>query len=90
MSIRRHNARRDANEPGIIAAFEAMGCLVKRLDTPVDLLVNIRGIIHMVEVKTARGRLTKDQASDSEYWPIHIIRTVDEAIALVQRGRRAA
>lgn len=90
MSLRRHDAKRDANEPCVIAAFEAMGCMVKRLDMPCDLLVNIRGVVHMVEVKTKRGTLTKSQAADFQYWPIHIIRTVDEAIALVQGARRAA
>ena len=92
MAIRRYNAKRDANEGIIIAALEAMGCLVYRMDTPVDLLVyNVRsGAILLVEVKTKRGTLTKDQRTFAEYWPIHVVRTPDEAIALVQNVRRAA
>ena len=39
MSIRRHDAKRDANEPMIVAAFEALYCQVYRLDAPCDLLV---------------------------------------------------
>lgn len=91
MSLRRHNAKRDANEGIIIAALEASGCLVQRLDTPCDLLVLLpagRGII-VVEVKTKTGTLTKDQAEFARYWPLHVIRTVEEALALV-RGKRAA
>lgn len=84
MAIRRHNARRDANEPLIIAAFEAAGCLVHRLDTPADLLVLHHGKVLLVEVKTKRGTLTRDQRAFSEYWPLHVIRTPEEAIALVR------
>ncbi len=87
MSIRRHNAKRDANEPLIIAAFEAMGCLVQRIDTPVDLLVyNVRsGSILLVEVKTKRGKLTEQQARFAQYWPIYVVKTPEDAIGLVQK-----
>ena len=44
MSIKRWNAKRDANEPMIVAAFEALYCQVFRLDTPCDLLVQHRGL----------------------------------------------
>lgn len=94
MAIRRYNARRDANEPLIIAAFEAMGCLVHRMDTPVDLLVLLPGVggttgLRLVEVKTRKGTLTEDQKRFAQYWPIHVIRNPDEAIALVQQRRAA-
>ncbi|HLO78172.1 MAG TPA: hypothetical protein VK196_17085 [Magnetospirillum sp.] len=85
MGIRRHNARRDANEGVIVAAFEAMGCLVRRIDTPADLLVNHHGTVLLVEVKTRTGRLTDDQRAFAEHWPLHIVKSPEEAIALVQR-----
>lgn len=88
MSIRRYNAKRDANESGIIAALEALGCVVYRLDTPVDLLVLYRGAVHLVEVKTKRGTLTKGQSLFAENWPIHILRSVDDALAFA--SKRAA
>lgn len=90
MSIRRYNAKRDANEGQIIAAFEALGCMVQRLDTPCDLLVLNRGTVMLVEVKTKRGTLTKDQQLFAQWWPMHVVKSADEAIALVQKHRRAA
>ena len=92
MGLRRYGNRRDENERAIIAALEAMGCLVTRLDKPVDLLVLLpagRGIV-LVEVKTKRGTLTRDQRDFAEYWPFHVLRSQDDAIALVQTARRAA
>lgn len=80
MSIRRHNAKRDANEGQIIAALEALGCQVKRIDTPVDLLVLHRGVVHLVEVKARKGRLTGDQSAFAESWPVTVLRSVEDAI----------
>lgn len=90
MSIRRHDAKRDANEPMIVAAFEALFCQVHRMDTPCDLLVQHRGQILLVEVKTKDGRLTKDQAEFQQTWPLHVVRSVDDAIALIQGRRKIA
>lgn len=89
MAIRRYDARRDSNEAQIVAAFEGMGCQVERIDTPCDLLVNIRGAVFLVEVKTERGTLTKPQQSFSRTWPVHVVRSVDDAIALVKSKRAA-
>jgi len=89
MAIRRHNAKRDANEGPIIAALEACGCRVHRMDTPVDLLVLHRGAPHLVEVKARKGRLTRDQAAFLASWPVTVLRSVDDAIAFA-RGRVAA
>lgn len=92
MGLRRYANKRDENEGAIIAALEAMGCIVVRMDKPVDLLVLLpagRGIV-LVEVKTKRGTLTKGQHEFGEYWPIHVVRTPEEAIALAQKARRAA
>lgn len=90
MGLRRFANKRDANEPAIVRALEALGCLVHRMDKPVDLLVSHRGRVLLVEVKTKRGKLTGDQQTFSEHWPIHVVRTVDEAFALVQAVRKAA
>lgn len=89
MGLRLFANKRDANEAGIVAALEACGCLVYRLDKPVDLIVSRRGTIHLVEVKTSKGRLTADQRAFAEYWPIIVLRSVDDAIAFA-RGRVAA
>lgn len=89
MSLRRYANKRDANEAGIIAAFEAIGCMVYRLDKPCDLLVLHHGNVLLVEVKTRTGKLTRDQQLFAQYWPIHVIRSVDDAIRLVNTRRAA-
>lgn len=90
MSIRRHNAKRDQIEPMIVAAFEALGCLVYRIDTPCDLLLLHRGQVMLVEVKGKTGTLTSDQKRFAENWPLHVVRSVDDAIALITGRRKVA
>lgn len=49
-------ARRDANEPPIVAALQAAGAAVQQLDPPLpDLLVSYRGQLFLVEVKRERS-----------------------------------
>lgn len=45
--------RRDDNEPAIVAALEAVGCAVLRLNETgaPDLLVSFRGVLRLLEVK---------------------------------------
>ena len=81
MGLRRYANKRDENEGAIIAALEAMGCLVVRMDKPVDLLVLL---------PAERGTLTKEQRDFAEYWPFHVLRSPDDAIAMVQTARRVA
>lgn len=88
-ALRKFNAKRDASEPEVVRAFTDMGCLVFRLDRPVDLLVyvfkSLKERLHLVEVKTASGKLNPAQSAFvAAGWPVHIIRSADEAIALVK------
>jgi hypothetical protein len=92
MALRRYDARRDANESAIVRVFQDMGCLVWRLDRPVDLLVYIfqsmSERLHLVEVKTAKGGLNdKQRAFIDAGWPVHVIRSEDDAINLIKRMR---
>ena len=81
MSLKRHNPKRDTNEREIVAALRLVGCKVMRLDQ-VDLLVLHNGRLYLMEVKTPEGRMTKSQeALVKDGWPLHIIRTVDDALA---------
>lgn len=57
MTLPRYAARRDKAEPAIIQALEQAGAEVWPLDTPVDLLVRFRGVWHLLEVKTPRGKV---------------------------------
>lgn len=84
MGLRRYANKRDANEPGIVAALESLGCLVYRMDKPVDLLVLHKSRVCLVEVKTKKGKLTAEQEAFSRLWPIYVIRTVDDAIAFAK------
>lgn len=48
-----------------------------------DLLAHRGGELRMVEVKTAKGKLTPRQAElIAEGWPIVIVRTIEEAARL--------
>jgi Holliday junction resolvase len=49
---RYRSARRDDNEQLIVAALEAAGAAVQRLETPLpDLLVSYRDTLYLIEVK---------------------------------------
>jgi hypothetical protein len=90
LSIRRHNAKRDANEPSIVRVFEDMGCAVARMDQPCDLLIRCRDRLALVEVKTPKGTLTPLQEQFiAAGWELYIVRTEDDAINLVKRLRAA-
>lgn len=94
-ALRKFNAKRDATEPEIVRAFVDLGCLVFRLDRPVDLLVycfkSIGQRLHLIEVKTAKTDLNdKQKAFRADGWPVHVIRSADEAIAFVKSLRESA
>jgi hypothetical protein len=87
MSIRRHNAKRDANEREIVEALRAAGASVWLLDQPVDLLIGYRGKNHIAEVKLPRGQLNDNQRQFYATWrgaTPPILRTVDDALALLE------
>lgn len=80
MSIKRWNAKRDANEPGIVSALKQVGAKVLRLDA-FDLLVLYRGTLFMLDAKMPEGRTTSAQDELLEDgWPLHMV--VDEMSAL--------
>ena len=91
MSIHRRAAKRDANEPEIVQALVGMGALVELTSKPLDMLVNVNGVIALADVKAPKtGRLTDDQEAFIEKWngaPIYILRTVDDAVKMVNELR---
>lgn len=94
-ALRKFNAKRDASEPEVVRAFTDLGCLVFRLDRPVDLLVyvfkSLQDRLHLVEVKTEKADLNdKQKAFRAAGWPVHVIRSGEEAIALVKSLREGA
>ena len=83
----RRAARRDTNEPEIIEALRAVGATVQSLDergVP-DLVVGFRQSTYLLEVKTAKGKLTKDQVVWHAAWKgqVAVVRTVEEALAVI-------
>lgn len=85
MTIRRHAVRRDANEPAIVDALEAIGVVVHRLSAPglPDLLTwHPREGLRLIEVKMPGGSLTVQQQTTRERTPFAIVESVTDALAL--------
>lgn len=80
--------KRDANEPGIIAALEAEGATV--FPNPIgqgkpDLTVGFNKINTLMEVKTPSGRLNKKQVEWHSSWAgqVCVVRTPSEALSAI-------
>ena len=88
MSLNRYARRRDGNEAAIVAALEAVGCQVERLDRPVDLLVGFRGQTYLMEVKDPKGRnrLQETQSAFLRDWsggPAVVVRNEEDALCSI-------
>lgn len=89
----RTRARVDGNHRAIVKALRRVGCNVLDLSRVgagcPDLLVSCRRRGHLpslllMEVKTARGRLTADQQNfEAQGWAVFVVRSVDEALKIV-------
>jgi Holliday junction resolvase len=93
MSLNRRNPRRDATEPAIVKALRAIGVQCLRLsDSGCPDLLAWRGDLgfRLIEVKTAKGKLTPKQiAFRASGIPFTVARTPDEALALFRVVHRA-
>lgn len=88
MSLWRQAAKRDENEPEIVRLLELAGARVWRLAQPFDLLVGFRGRLWLLEVKTEKGRLTREQLRDydlatADGLPVAIVKTAGEALRAI-------
>jgi hypothetical protein len=88
----RRAAKRDTSEPAIVKAFELAGASVWRLSDPnlPDLLVGWRMETHPVEVKTGKRKQSEGQLETAILWrgtPVEVVRTPEEATAMVKRWR---
>lgn len=86
----RRASKRDANEPEIVDALEAMGCGVAKIDSDdgfPDLVVWFKDRHTLIEVKMPGELLTTRQKQFHAAWPgrIHIAHSAGEAIQIVAK-----
>lgn len=89
MGAPRWRQKPDANQKDIVAALEKIGCTVydgSRIGGGFpDLVVGYRGLSLLIECKTAKGRLRKEQERWHREWKGHscIVRSPMQAIDAV-------
>jgi Holliday junction resolvase len=87
--MRHYGAKRDENEVEIVNALRTIGASVAHLSSKgiPDLLVSFKNKLYLMEVKKPKGKLTPEQIKFHENWKgeIHIVRTVDEAIKILNK-----
>jgi hypothetical protein len=86
LSLNRHAAARDANEPAVLAPFKAAGWPVLLLREIDALVLKPDGSVLMVEVKNKSGRnrlTTRQDQLIAQGWPLLVLRTPEAAQALV-------
>jgi hypothetical protein len=83
MSLNRYATRRDVNEQALIHCARQLGWTMVQIGKPVDFIGCLRGVTHLIEIKTETGTLTKAQQKFVESWPgnVTIWRTADDVIA---------
>lgn len=89
----RRAAKVDLNQAEIVAALRKAGCSVQSLAAighgcP-DILVARANRMWLMELKAEKGKLTDDQIIWHSDWnaPIHIVRSVLEALTVVKHKR---
>jgi hypothetical protein len=88
VSLNRHAAQRDHNEPAVLAPFKAAGWPVLLLREIDALVLRPDSQVIMVEVKNKSGRnrmTTRQDQLLAQRWPLLILRTPEDAQALVNR-----
>lgn len=87
--------RTDKNLKEIVKAFRQLGCSVVVTNAEFDLVVGINSFNLLIEVKDgskspSRVRLTEYQSTLHSSWrgTIHIVKSIDEVIALVNQFKK--
>ncbi len=94
-------AKIDANQPEIVKALRQMGVSVQHLHSVgsgcPDLLCAVNGRVFLIEIKDgskvpSAQKLTPDQVEWHAAWKstVHIVRNIDDAIAVVAIYREPA
>jgi hypothetical protein len=82
----RRAAKRDLAEQPIVQALKQIGAQVWLLDYPVDLLVYFRERWFLLEVKTGKGKVRKEQTAQRNFIEstnAPIVRTPIEALRAI-------
>ena len=84
----RRAARVDANQAEIVSALRDIGCSVLDLsrvgEGVPDLLVWSHKVgLVLLEVKIDKGKLTSEQRDFHQRWPVYVVRSIQEAFAVV-------
>ena len=85
-------AKKDVSHSAVVEALEATGWSVldvSRAPLAVDLVIAKAGRVVLVEVKAAKGTLTKGQVEILKYWPAEtaVLRSIDDVLALNRSGQ---
>ena len=86
----------DANHKAIMEAFRRLGCLVHHTAGDWDIEVSKHGLVALVEIKDptkpkSKVKLTRrSQALIEQGWPIHLVKTLDDALGVCETLRRQA
>lgn len=87
--MKKYGAKRDENEVEIVKALRAAGASVAHLSSKgiPDLLVSFRNKLFLIEVKMPGKKLTLEQVKFHKNWngEIHIVKSVDEAIEILNK-----
>lgn len=86
MSLNRYDARRDANERGIIEIVEKCGARVEQLKWPCDLAISFRERHFLIEVHNPESKYRKRDAKQLEMFErlrIPIVTTADEVLRII-------
>lgn len=83
----RRAAKIDLTQSSIVKALRQSGCQVQTLaaigrGVP-DLLVGRASRLWLLECKTGKGDLTPAQRAWHALWPVHVVRTPEEALRAV-------
>ena len=83
-----HYARRDQNEESIVRMLLEVGASVLEINSPgaPDILVGYKGRNWLMEVKTQKGKVRKNQQDWHEHWrgaPVYVVRSAEDALRVL-------
>lgn len=83
-------ARTDGNHTPIVKGLRQAGVIVhdtSRLgDGFPDIACLVQGRVYLLEIKTAKGKLTRDEREFFDAWaggPVYIVRSVEDALEIM-------